>query len=62
MENKEEIISLTPVMDKKLKHLTILTLATQQKTLKYDDLMNELDIKNVRHLEDIIIEAVYAGK
>lgn len=49
-------------MEKKLRHLTILTLATQQKTLPYDDLMTELDLKNVRHLEDLIIEAIYAGK
>lgn len=62
LENKEKLIPLTPIMDKKLKHLTILTLATQKKTLPYDDLMVELDIKNVRHLEDIIIEAIYAGK
>jgi COP9 signalosome complex subunit 7 len=62
LDNKEKLITLTPLMDKKLKHLTILTLATQKKTLPYDDLMKELDIKNVRHLEDIIIEAIYAGK
>lgn len=62
LENKDKLIPLTPVMDKKLKHLTILTLATQKKTLPYDELMVELDIKNVRHLEDIIIEAIYAGK
>lgn len=50
-------------MDKKLKHLTILTLATQRKTLPYDELMVELDLNNnVRHLEDIIIEAIYAGE
>ena len=50
-------------MDKKLKHLTILTLATQRKTLPYDELMVELELNNnVRHLEDIIIEAIYAGK
>jgi len=61
LENKEKIIPLTPQMDKKLKHLTILTLATQRKTLPYDELMVELDLKNnVRHLEDIIIEAIYA--
>jgi len=61
LENKEKIIPLTPVMDKKLKHLTILTLATQRKTLPYDELMVELDLNNnVRHLEDIIIEAIYA--
>jgi COP9 signalosome complex subunit 7 len=61
-ENKDKLIPLTPIMDKKLKHLTILTLATQKKTLPYDELMVELDIKNVRHLEDIIIEAIYAGE
>lgn len=62
LENKDKLLQLTAVMDRKLKHLTILTLATQKKTLPYDDLMNELDLKNVRHLEDIIIEAIYAGK
>lgn len=60
-ENKDKIIPLTQKMERKLKHLTILTLATQRKTLPYDELMIELDIKNVRHLEDIIIEAIYAG-
>jgi COP9 signalosome complex subunit 7 len=61
IENKEKLITLTPIMDKKLKHLTILTLATQKKTLPYDDLMVELDLKNVRQLEDLVIEAIYAG-
>jgi len=61
LENKEKLIPLTPVMEKKLKHLTILAMATQKKTLPYDELMTELDLKNVRHLEDIIIEAIYAG-
>jgi COP9 signalosome complex subunit 7 len=60
LEKKDQIIPLSPVMEKKLKHLTILTLATQKKTLPYDEIMSELDIKNVRHLEDIIIEAIYA--
>lgn len=62
LEKRDKIIPLTAVMDKKLKHLTILTLANQRKTLSYDELMIELDIKNVRHLEDLIIEAIYAGK
>lgn len=62
LENKAAMIPLTSIMEKKLKHLTILTLATQRKTLPYDELMSELDIKNVRHLEDIIIEAIYAGE
>lgn len=49
-------------MEKKLKHLSILSIAIQQKSIPYDRLMSELDIKNVRHLEDLIIEAIYAGK
>lgn len=49
-------------MDKKLKHLTILTMATQKKTLPYDELMAELNLMNVRDLEDLIIEAIYAGE
>lgn len=61
IENKSQLIELSSVMDKRLKHLTILTMATQKKTLPYDELMIELDLKNVRDLEDIIIEAIYAG-
>lgn len=38
-------------------------MATQRKTLPYDELMFELDLKNnVRHLEDVIIDAIYAGE
>lgn len=61
MENVDKVISITPAMQKKLKFLTILTLATKQKAIPYDKLMEELDMKNVRDLEDIIIEAIYAG-
>lgn len=45
-----------------MRHLTILTMAVQKKTLPYDDLMDRLAIENVRHLEDVIIEAMYAGE
>lgn len=37
-------------------------MAVQKKTLPYDDLMDRLAIENVRHLEDVIIEAMYAGE
>lgn len=30
--------------------------------IPYSVLLQELDIKNVRDLEDLIIEAIYAGK
>lgn len=62
LENKSEYLELTPVQCKKLQHLTIATLATQEKCIPYSVLLKELDIKNVRDLEDLIIEAIYAGE
>ncbi|GAB4844288.1 COP9 signalosome complex subunit 7 [Ancistrocladus abbreviatus] len=46
----------------KLKQLTLLTLAESSKVLPYDQLMQELDVTNVRELEDFLInECMYAG-
>lgn len=46
----------------KLKQLTVLTLAETSKVLSYDQLMHELDVTNVRELEDFLInECMYAG-
>lgn len=60
LENKDQLLELTPVQKKKLQHLTIVTLATKSKCIPYSILLQELDIKNVRDLEDLIIEAIYA--
>lgn len=60
--NPEKYIELTPAMQKKLQHLTIVSLAIQSKSIPYAVLLSELEIDNVRHLEDIIIEAIYAGE
>ncbi|CAB0028907.1 unnamed protein product [Trichogramma brassicae] len=60
LEHKSELVELTPVQKKKLQHLTIVSLATKSKCIPYSVLLEELDIKNVRDLEDLIIEAVYA--
>ncbi|KAG7188431.1 hypothetical protein KM043_008077 [Ampulex compressa] len=60
LENKDKVLELTPVQKKKLQHLTIVTLATKSKCIPYSVLLEELDIKNVRDLEDLIIEAIYA--
>ncbi|KAJ6791274.1 COP9 signalosome complex subunit 7 isoform X4 [Iris pallida] len=47
---------------RKLKQLTVLTLAEANKVLPYDQLMQELDVSNVRELEDFLInECMYAG-
>ncbi|KAI5647500.1 hypothetical protein M9H77_33505 [Catharanthus roseus] len=46
----------------KLKQLTVLTLAESNKVLPYDVLMQELDVTNVRELEDFLInECMYVG-
>lgn len=36
-------------------------MAIRSKVIPYKDLLVELDIKNVRDLEDLIIESIYAG-
>jgi COP9 signalosome complex subunit 7 len=51
---------LTPNQLKKLQHLTIISLSEQMKSIPYQTLLTELGIGNVRQLEDLIIEAIYA--
>ncbi|KAG6435604.1 hypothetical protein SASPL_100478 [Salvia splendens] len=46
---------LKPDQVLKLKQLTVLTLAETNKVLPYDTLMQELDVANVRQLEDFLI-------
>lgn len=58
--NQKQFIELTTAQKKKLQHLTIVTLATKSKCIPYTTLLQELEIKNVRDLEDLIIEAIYA--
>ncbi|OVA11888.1 Proteasome component (PCI) domain [Macleaya cordata] len=53
---------LVPNQVRKLKQLSVLTLAEVEKVLPYDLLMVELDVSNVRELEDFLInECMYAG-
>jgi COP9 signalosome complex subunit 7 len=42
-----------------LKHLSIVSLSEESRTIPYDILLQYLDIPNVRELEDLIIEAIY---
>lgn len=60
VENRDKVLELSPVMAKKLQHLTIVTLAIKSKCIPYSRLLDELHISNVRDLEDLIIEAIYA--
>ncbi|KZV43505.1 cop9 complex subunit 7a [Dorcoceras hygrometricum] len=53
---------LVPDQVLKLKQLTVLTLAETNKVLPYDTLMQELDVTNVRELEDFLINGcMYVG-
>ncbi|CAN0921858.1 COP9 signalosome complex subunit 7 [Linum grandiflorum] len=60
--NAGSLPQLVPAQILKLKQLTVLTLAESNKVLPYDQLMLELDVTNVRELEDFLInECMYAG-
>lgn len=39
--------------------ITIAEMAAKQKYLNYTNLINELDIKELRELEDLIIDCIY---
>lgn len=59
-ENREQFPPLSPAMVTKLRHLTVVSLATKTKCIPYCTLLKELDMKSLRELEDLIIEAIYA--
>ena len=44
----------------KLRQLTIVALASEKKHIDYDSLLKELHIADVRQLEDLIIDVIYA--
>ncbi|KAL5285734.1 COPS7B family protein [Megaselia abdita] len=59
-KNPSNFLELSPVMKKKLQHLTIVAMAIKSKCIPYLQLLSELEMTNVRALEDLIIEAIYA--
>lgn len=61
LAKRDDMIEISDVMTKKLKHLTIVSLAIEQKCIAYGDLQDQLAIEHVRDLEDLIIEGIYAG-
>jgi len=58
LHKKEYLPELSEPQMKKLQYLTIVTLANKMKRIPYDVLLKELDVDNVRDLEDLIIEAI----
>ncbi|XP_007900585.1 COP9 signalosome complex subunit 7a isoform X2 [Callorhinchus milii] len=59
LANKGSLPELTLAQRNKLKHLTIVSLAARMKCIPYSILLKDLDMKNLRELEDLIIEAIY---
>ena len=57
----DPIPDISPLMRRKLRLLTVVSLAEQSKLLSYSLLMQELHIDNVRELEDLVIEGISAG-
>lgn len=57
--NRDKYLELTEAQLKKLKMLSILSIATNNKIVSYQFFQDILDINSIRELEDIIIEAIY---
>uniref|UniRef100_A0AAR2LA95 PCI domain-containing protein n=1 Tax=Pygocentrus nattereri TaxID=42514 RepID=A0AAR2LA95_PYGNA len=58
-ERAASLPELTPSQKNKLRHLSIISLASNLKCLPYSLLLQQLELKNVRELEDLLIEAIY---
>jgi len=60
-EKASTLPPLTPQMSTKLRQLTIVSLSADHKVIPYTVLLQQLDIPNVRELEDLIIDCIYQG-
>ncbi|KAJ1122443.1 hypothetical protein NDU88_000930 [Pleurodeles waltl] len=60
MAESSTLPALNDAQKNKLRHLSVVTLAAKVKCIPYSVLLEKLYLKNVRQLEDLIIEAIYA--
>jgi len=58
---KEKYLELNETQITKLKQLTIVSLSAKSRKINYSLLRSELDINDVRLLEDLIIDTIYLG-
>jgi len=58
-KNKDEFSNLTDKQSRKLKQLSIVSLANENRVIPYNNLQTELDVPNLRDLEDLVIDAFY---
>lgn len=61
INNKDKYLELNEIQVIKLKQLTIVSLAEKDRRISYSVLQNELDINDIRILEDLIIDTMYLG-
>jgi len=61
LRNKSDYPTLSERQILKLRHLTIVSLASKCHHVPYSVLQDELQMDKLRPLEDLIIEAIYAG-
>jgi len=60
-ENPKNYGDLAEPLIKKLRQLSVVTIASVQKSIPYPTLLQELGLTQVRDLEDLIIDCMYAG-
>ncbi|KAJ2033266.1 COP9 signalosome complex subunit 7b [Coemansia sp. S2] len=56
-----QLPELTERQLEKLKHLSLVSLASVSKVLPYDDLIRELDCAHEQQMEDLVIDTIYKG-
>ncbi|KAI8913554.1 hypothetical protein EDD86DRAFT_200865 [Gorgonomyces haynaldii] len=54
-------VQISPLQMHKLRQLTLVSLANQNAVLQYNDLLQSLQLSNIRELEDLIMDSVYSG-
>ncbi|KAJ4485260.1 hypothetical protein J3R30DRAFT_1333923 [Lentinula aciculospora] len=59
LENESRLPALNEAQTIKLKHLSIVSMATERRILPYPLLMSSLAMSTIRDLEDLIIDAIY---
>jgi len=60
-KSKSNLPPLTAIQARKLKQLTIVSLSSESKIISYSVLQQQLEISELRELEDLIIDAIYQG-
>jgi len=59
--NKSKYPTITPAHERKLRRLSVVSLANQASSVSYDSIRNCLRVSSVREVEDAVLDAVYAG-